>query len=174
MNREETYAHLKSRGMLPSLYNLSVDEGVVVFPLYTFGGNQVGYQEYRPFAPRNSANVREARYFTYLPRKVNGYFGTESLEWCPRGPVYVVEGVFKASKLHRLGVASVALMGSEVDRHLNQLMLMGRPFVAIGDNDAAGKKFASRLGGFVAPLDLDEMDDDKVLELLDEDYQQRY
>lgn len=170
MTREETYEHLLSRGMLPSLYNLSVGEGVVSFALYDFGGKQVGYQEYRPFAPRNSANVREARYFTYLPRRVNGYFGAESLKWWPDDGFYVVEGVFKAAKLHKLGQPALALMGSEVDRHLNQLNLLHRPYLAIGDNDAAGQKFARKLGGIVSPIDLDEMTDEAVEELLSEDY----
>ena len=165
MTREETYQHLLDRGMLPALYNLSIDAGVVSFPLYNFGGKQVGYQEYRPFAPRNSANVREARYFTYLPRKVNGYFGTESLEYS--GSLYVVEGVFKAAKLHRLGEPAVALMGSETERHLEQLRLLRRPYIAIGDNDGPGAKFAQNLGGFVSPRDLDEMTDEEVEELLD-------
>lgn len=155
--------------MIPDLYNLSIDAGVVSFSLYTFGGKQVGYQEYRPFAPRNSANVREARYFTYLPRGTNGYFGAESLDWWP-GRFYVVEGVFKAAKLHRLGEPAVALMGSEVDRHLNQLNLLRRPYTAIGDNDDAGKKFARKLGGFVSPRDLDEMSDKEVEELLNENH----
>lgn len=164
MTKEETYQHLLDRGMDPSLYNLAVDAGIVVFPLYEFNGRQVGYQNYRPFADRNHKNVKEARYFTYLPKGVNGYFGLESLD--RPGPVYLVEGVFKAATLHRLGFASVALMGSEVKRHRNQLSLLRRQFVGVGDNDEAGERFARQLGGFVSPTDLDEMSDNEVLELL--------
>lgn len=166
MTREETYQHLLDRGMDPTLYNLSVAEGVVSFPLYEFGGRRVGYQDYRPFADRNHKNVREARYFTYLPKGVNGYFGTESLS--TPGTVYLVEGVFKAAKLHRLGYCSVALMGAESKRHMSQLSLVRRTLVAIGDNDEAGMKFARKLGGFVSPTDLDEMPDDEVRRLLNE------
>lgn len=164
MNAREVFEHLVARGMNPLFYNTSVAEDVAVFPLYDFGGKYVGYQNYRPFADRNSKNVKEARYFTYLPRQTNGYFGLESLG--PSGPVYLVEGVFKAAKLHRLGLPAVALMGSEVKRHKSQLLLMRRPFVGVGDNDDAGRKFARQLNGFTSPRDLDEMSDEEVLELL--------
>ena len=165
MTREDTIQHLYDRGMRVNRYhNLGIGEGVVTFPLYEFGGRMVGYQDYRPFAPRNSKNVREARYFTYLPKKVFGYFGLEFLEW--PGPVYLVEGVFKAAKLHRLGLPAIALMGSETKQHMNQLKFMGRPYIGIGDNDKAGQKFADELNGFTSPTDLDEMTDDEVKELL--------
>lgn len=166
MNREETLQHLRDRGMDPRLYNLGVGDGVVCFPLYQFNGRMVGYQQYIPFAERNHKNAREARYFTYLPKQVDGYFGTESLHL--PGPVYLVEGVFKQAKLHRLGFASVALMGSEVKRHKPQLGLLRRQLVGIGDNDDAGRKFARALEGFTSPTDLDEMTDDAVKELLNE------
>ncbi len=165
MTRDETLAHLQDRGLEnPSFYNASVDEGVVTFPLYEFGDRMVGYQDYRPFAPRNSANVREARYFTYLPKKVFGYFGLNTLDRA--GPVYLVEGVFKAVKLHRLGLAAIALMGSETKQHMSQLSLMGRPYIGIGDNDPAGERFARKLNGFTSPIDLDEMTDEEVRRLV--------
>jgi DNA primase len=156
--------HLKSRGMNPYLYNLSYDDTLVTFPLYDFSGKQVGYQNYTPHAQKQHKNPREARYFTYLPKNINGYFGTESLDFSE--VVYLVEGVFKASKLHRLGFSAVALMGSETKRHISQLMLLRRPCVGIGDNDAAGIKFAKELKGFVSPKDRDEMPDFEVLRLL--------
>jgi len=168
MTRDETLQHLKDRGMMTFLYpDLSVGEGVVSFPLYDFGGRWVGYQDYRPFAERNCRNVREARYFTYLPRTVNGYFGVQSLAHST-GKFYVVEGVFKAAKLHRLGYPALALMGSETRQHKSQLNLLGRPYVGIGDNDSAGRKFARALRGFTSPTDLDEMTNKQVLEMLRE------
>jgi DNA primase len=75
----------------------------------------------------------------------------------PNWPVYLVEGVFKAGALHSLGVPAMALMGSETKRHQEQLRLLPYKFVAIGDNDDAGRKFARNLGGVVSPVDLDEM-----------------
>jgi DNA primase len=166
MTKEETYQHLLDRKMRPELYTLGIDAGVVVFPLRQFNGRQVGYQNYRPFAERNCKNVQEARYFTYLPKGVDGYFGLESLTML--GTVYLVEGVFKAGTLHRLGYPAIALMGSETKRHVEQLFLLRRRQVAIGDNDEAGHKFARSLGGLVSPRDLDEMSDEEIKELLSE------
>lgn len=168
MKPSEVIDHLYERGMNPYFYNVSVFDDMAVFPLYDFSGKMVGYQNYRPFAERNHKNVHEARYFTYLPKATNGYFGTESL--MSPGTVYLVEGVFKAGVLHRLGFPAVALMGSETKRHLTQLKLLGRPYVGIGDNDKAGMAFAKALNGFVSPTDLDEMTDEAILELLNENY----
>ena len=173
MTANEVYLHLLDRGMLPSYYRmLSVDQGIAVFGLRDFSGKLVGYQNYRPFADRNHKNVKEARYFTYLPRGTNGYFGLESL--VRPGPVYLVEGVFKAGSLHRLGLAAIALMGCETKRHRSQLCLLRRRLVGIGDNDDAGRKFARSLNGFVSPIDLDEMADKDILELLNENSQSGY
>lgn len=171
MTEEETYQHLRDRGMVPELYSLGVGPGLVCFYLFDFMGKPVGYQQYLPFGPRNSKNVREARYFTYLPKRTNGYFGLESLAF--DGPVYLVEGVFKAATLHRLGYASISLMGSETKQHRNQLAFLRRELVAIGDNDPAGHKFTRALGGFVSPTDLDEMEDEEVKELLNENHKSR-
>jgi len=169
MDAADVYCHLRERGMHPEYYRfLSCAEDVATFGLWDFSGRFVGYQNYRPFADRNCKNVKEARYFTYLPKKVNGYFGLESLK--QPGTVYIVEGVFKAAKLHRLGFASIALMGSETRQHLSQLNLMRRRYVGIGDNDAAGEKFARNLKGFTSPRDLDEMSDQEVLDLLYENH----
>ena len=162
MTRHETYEHLLDRKLQPWNYpGLSVADGVVSFPLYDLSGKRVGYQDYRPFAERNCKNIRAARYFTYLPRGVNGYFGTESFldkRMQPGWNVYLVEGVFKAAALHSLGFPAMALMGSETKRHESQLSLLPYKFVAIGDNDDAGRKFARSLGGTTSPVDLDEMD----------------
>lgn len=164
MTKDETLQHLRDRGMVPEFYSMGVGDGVVCFYLFDFMGKPVGYQQYLPFGPRNSKNVREARYFTYLPKATNGYFGLESLSF--DGPVFLVEGVFKAATLHRLGYAAVSLMGSETKHHRNQLAFLRRKLIAVGDNDPAGQKFARSLGGFVSPRDLDEMTDDEVKELL--------
>lgn len=150
--------------MVATYYGVTCEDEVASIPLRDFSGKWVGYQNYRPNGPRITKNVKEAKYFTYLPKKTNGYFGLETLTW--PGTLYVVEGVFKAAKLHLLGYPAIALMGSEVARHKSQLMLLRRPFVGIGDNDDAGRKFARQLGGFTSPRDLDEMSDDEVKELL--------
>lgn len=175
MTTREIVEHLKERGMSnPYLYNISTDGEVITFPLYDFSKRYVGYQNYRPFAERNHHNVQLARYFTYLPRGVYGYFGLETLAYS--GPLYCVEGVFKAGKLHSLGFAAVSLMGTGVYKsrrgwdniHRSQLDLLRRPYICIGDNDAAGRAMAGTLGGFTSPRDLDEMSDNEILELLNE------
>lgn len=92
------------------------------------------------------------------------YFSTESLDFSEE--IYLVEGVFKAAKLHNLGLTALALLGSDSKRHYRQLKMLNRPLAAIGDNNGAGRKFARPYGGFVSPRDLDEMSDIEVLELL--------
>lgn len=164
--------HLVSRWMVPEAYGVTWEPEVASIPLREFGGRWVGYQNYRPNGPRITKNVKEAKYFTYLPKKVSGYFGLESLEL--PGPIYVVEGVFKATVLHCISKPAIALMGSETERHKSQLDLLRRPYIGIGDNDDAGRKFAHNLGGFTSPRDLDEMDLEDIKEMLYEDSKQRY
>lgn len=159
--------HLESRGMNTSLYRFFVGEEVVTFLLYNPHGKLVGYQQYRPGADKKTKNdPREGRYFTYLPREVDGFFG---LEQDVGGPLFIVEGVFKAAKLHSLGYSAVAVLGASPKRLKSWFRAVSRQrrLFAIGDNDAAGAGLVKIVGaGIQSPKDLDEMTDEEVMELI--------
>lgn len=161
--------HLEDRGMDTSLYRFFVGDEVVTFLLYNPTGKPVGYLQYRPHADKKAKNdPRSGRYFTYLPREVDGLFG---LEQDRGGPLFVVEGVFKAAKLHSLGYSAVAVLGASPKRLKSWFRAASRqrPLYAVGDNDPAGAGLVKIVGaGVQSPADLDEMSDDEVLALLKE------
>ena len=116
----ELERHLLSRGCDPKRYacHLDNEEFVATFMLYAPGtGKLVGYQQYRPFAPKTSDAAAKGlarqslRYFTHDVEGELALFGTETLSMYD-GPVYLVEGIFDAVKLHALGLACLAVLGN--------------------------------------------------------------
>lgn len=165
-------AHLVSRGMNPDLYQISYDhdELVITFWLHNGVGHIVGYQQYRPTTTEKKIknDPRSGRYYTYLPDGTDGVFGWDVINPVDR-TIYVVEGVFKAAKLHRLGYNAIAVLTSTPKR-LKPWFRILRPtwnLVGIGDNDDAGQKLVNTVkNGFKSPVDLDEMTDEAVVEML--------
>lgn len=179
--------HLRERGMNPDLYTNVIydhEEEVVTFFLHNFLGHIVGYQTYRPNESNKKAknDPKNGRYYTYLPGKsyvgesadpkkvdIDGVWGVEAIDK-DRLTMFVVEGVFKAAVLHRLGFNAVATLTATPKRlkPLFSIMKVMYNVVAIGDPDAAGKKLVNIVGnGFTSPLDLDEMSDEDILILLE-------
>jgi hypothetical protein len=158
--------HLLSRGMNPDDYGVFYDDHEACIPLHDFSGKRTGYLRYRPWGDKKSKDQDTCKYKPTVPRRTMAVFGLETLD--RPGPVYVVEGAFKACKLHKLGYAAFAVQGSDPSSVRNQIALLSltRKVVCIGDNDQAGRVFTNGLGGFVSPRDLDEMTDDEVKELL--------
>jgi hypothetical protein len=165
-------SHLEARGLVPSLYpDLVVDEEEQTATFYLYSGDKlVGFQQYRPDQTSKKMNhPKEARYFTYLPREVDGVWGY-GRDYSSNGSrvLFLVEGVFKAAALHRLGFNSVAVLGASPKRLLNQILLWrcrGHKVVALGDNDDAGRKFVRFVGrGCTTERDLDELTDKEVYE----------
>lgn len=155
--------HLISRNLNPDLYyHLYYTEEAVTFCLYNFNNQLVGYQRYKPNSPKKSKNPKEARYFT---RKGNiesvTLWGNEFKTNSPL--VFIVEGVFKASALHKLGYQAWAVLTSTMNETTKQqLKLLNNVYVGIGDNDKAGMKLANQ---FKYHLVLDDIDEMKTEEL---------
>lgn len=162
--------HLEQRGMNPTLYDLHYDEdeGVVYFYLYNFAKELVGYQQYRPDADKKNKNhPKEGKYYTYLKNNKDGFFGLEYENGS--NVLFLVEGVFKAAKLHNLGYQAVAVLGNDPKRLKPLLRVLKRKYklVAVGDNDSAGSKLVNVVGyGGQSPADLDEMSDKDVHEFV--------
>jgi len=168
---ESLKEHLISRGMNPDMYNIvyDQDEQLVTFYLHNGVGDIVGYQQYKPNQLAKKANdPRESRYFTYLPRGKPGVFGVEQLDKSKR-TIYIVEGIFKAATLHRLGFNAIAVL-TDSPKQLNswfRILKANHDLVAIGDPDPAGERLVRVVkNGVTSPLDLDEMEDQDVIKLL--------
>jgi DNA primase len=160
--------------MDPKLYRLSkcYSTNKITFFLYNLSGQIVGYQHYRPLRidKKGRNNPYLGRYFTKLPKSVIGVFGLELLN--PKDKrVFVVEGIFKAGVLHRLGYNAIAVLGSSPDPLQGWFKAMRGQWdlIAIGDADKAGNQFVRIVGkGFQSPIDLDEMTDEDIRKLIEE------
>ena len=168
MTKTSLVQALHARGYDVSRYRQWFDtkEGVVQFPLYDFRGQLAGYQTYRPGAPKQHANPKQARYFTRARRQL--CWGT----YVPLnpGPVFITEAIFKSTALHEAGFNSWAVMGSNVGRELRQqLSLLPVRFICIGDDDSAGVVFSKTFRiGLTSPIDLDEMSVEAIRRLVSE------
>lgn len=176
--------HLIERGMDPELYVVAYDyeEQSISFLLYNLSGQIVGYQKYRPGSEQKKKRNDEdlGRYYTFTSKHKSddgtsfkdGVFGLEAIlppvRFTDR-PLYIVEGVFKAAVLHRLGFDAIAVLTSHPKRLKSFLRIVKtvRPVVGIGDPDPAGEKLVRFVGaGFTSPKDLDEMSDLSIIKLL--------
>lgn len=115
--------HLLSRGCNPDDYNVILDEEnqIATFLLYTLTGKLAGYQQYRPNKEKNVSkaraiygkdlDLRQLRYYTIVREKEFTFFGFDRFDW-KHGPIYVVEGIFDAVRLHNIGVNAIAVFGN--------------------------------------------------------------
>lgn len=171
----DLHSHLVTRGMNPALYRgvaYDHENEAVTFPLWNLSGQMVGYQIYRPTINDKKINDENlGRYYTYLPRGVDGAFGIETIRPFDASPIYCVEGVFKAAVLHRLGYQAIALLTSTPKRWKPwfRIMRKTRRLIGIGDPDPAGQKLVNIVGaGSVTPeCDLDEMSDEDIIEFVE-------
>lgn len=138
--------HLRSRYMNTSLHTVWISEELecATFPLWNLSGQIVGYQRYRPGAPKEKHNnPYEGRYFTRVKDHRVGVWGLES--WKLSNTLFVTEGVFDACRLTNLGYSAVATLSNDVSPSLKRWLWMVRKFrsvVAVCDNDSAGRRLA--------------------------------
>lgn len=151
-------------------YWVSYSVNTVTFPLYNLSGKMVGYQQYRPLADKTqSNNPKLSRYFTRLERGVDGFWGLETIQMGK--PIFIVEGIFKAAKLHSLGYSAITACGSNPKRLKNWIFIMGQVYeiYAIGDNDSAGQLLVDLIArGKCSPKDIDEMGDQEIFNFINE------
>ena len=124
-------------------------EGVVVFGLWNLMGQLVGYQQYKPFAPKARCNnPKDSRYFTYCSKEGGrGSVTAWGLETVMQDKaILLCEGIFDACRLHSAGVPALALLGSDPVHLREWLGLFSQPLVSVVQGDEAGRKL-SKYGG---------------------------
>ena len=136
--------HLESRRCDTSLYSgLAVTEETATFPLWDLSGRMVGFQQYRPNAPKQSKIPSEAKYWTIFNQKnCQTAFGVDLLH-SKATPLYLVEGIFDACPLHTLGENCLALLANNPKHLKSWLSSLGYYTIALCDGDVAGRKLAS-------------------------------
>lgn len=144
--------HLESRWFNPSLYNgvwIEPDRSITV-AMWNFSGQMVGYQKYQPGAPRLHNNGVNTRYFTWFGEGKIGAWGLESVDW-QGGDLFLVEGIFNASRLHWHGLQAVAVIANDPKHLRNWLSQLPHRKIAVLDGDAAGAKLA-KYGNISLPM----------------------
>lgn len=174
--------HFKDRHLDPNRYHVYWDKNVACFLLFNLTGKIVGYQQYRPFAPKTMNNDPYlGRYYTSVPRIAGlpggrkayelACWGLETLHY-RNDVLFLTEGIFDACRLHNFGLPAIALLSNHPKPFAEWLgMLTDRTKIAICDNDAAGKKLA-QLGDkhmFTTDKDLGEMTDEDIRYMLEKE-----
>lgn len=140
--------HLRSRHMNLDLHRPMLDpaEDVATFWLYTLTGQIAGYHQYRPTGQKGKAmNMKDvSKYYTWYSKELPvqpRVWGLESFNLTPT--VFLCEGMFDAARLTERGVSALATLSNDPGKQfMNWVRSTGRRFVAICDNDAAGRKLA--------------------------------
>ena len=170
--------HLLSRGYDPGSFGsiLSEEECIVYFLLWNLSGQLIGYQQYRPNAPKTGNHPKDCRYYTYTTKVGNhstpAIWGlhTYSLEI---KRIFLVEGIFDAIKVHSRGECCFALLGNAGSKSIRQwLSLLRVPKIGILDSDEKGSGMKSLCQKWITtPLpykDLGEMSHEEVASLIKE------
>jgi len=146
---EEMRAHLIARHMNLALHRALLSPEVATLLLYNLSGQVVGYQRYNPSYPSafpgdgKQSNLRDRRYYNYVTNGQIGIFGLETFN-VDIDCVFVTEGVFDACRLTSKGACAVAMLTNNCSTSMkNLLQCLGKPTIAICDDDKAGIKLRS-------------------------------
>jgi hypothetical protein len=150
--------HLKSRYLDLSHHKvwLDEDEYCATFPLWNLSGHLVGYQTYRPNGEKVQKNDLKGRYYTYRNKDAVSVWGLES--WDLSKTLFVVEGIFNATRLTSMGYSCVALLSNNPNKSTKRWLWTIRQMrhvVAVCDPGAGGKYLKS-LGHEYVVCDVDE------------------
>jgi len=120
--------HLEDRGYpteKPGYFPVWLDENenVAYFPLYNLSGRLVGYQRYNPTGVKGKDSYKELdenkKYYTYVIRENTdrnvpyiAMFGLHTLKR-HKNYIFVVEGIFDAVKIMKLGEPVIAVLANK-------------------------------------------------------------
>lgn len=166
---DEMKNHLLSRHLNPDNYHVYYDNEVATFLLFNLSGEIVGYQNYRPDAPKTKSNdFEKGRYYTYRSKvtdfphnmtcKKIACWGLETYHYSDI--LFLTEGIFDACRIHSYGFAAIALLANDPKEFKQFLFSTGKLCIAICDNDSSGIKLAKlgHLSFTTTKKDLGEME----------------
>lgn len=153
--RLKTYieTHLENRDIVLNDIRFPVmvdkEKDVAYFPLFNLSGKFIGYQRYNPKGYKGTGSYKIdnelKKYYSYVtkenPDKKVSYiavYGLHTLD--ERRYVFVVEGVFDAVKLIRIGEPVIAVLANDPKKLKNFFFVLQKKIIAILDSDKAGRK----------------------------------
>ncbi len=143
--------HLETRHVNLELYPdcvVSEEQQTYTMYLWNLSGKLVGFQTYKPNAPKNDSTVspRDQKYFTYVSKSACG--SAELVAWGlhllnpKKRKVFVCEGFADAVRLHNLGLNGLALLSCDPKHLKSWLWSLGYEVVPVCEGDKAGQKMA--------------------------------
>lgn len=162
-------AHLKERRMEAWRYHYSHDDDTACFYLFNLSGQIVGYQQYRPHAPKICKNdPKNGRYYTRAKNAI-AVWGLESYKY--RVDILcITEGIFDACQLHRFQIPAIAVLSNDPKQLKPWLSCIPRKKIGFLDGDSAGLRLRSVCDYTNATPDghdLGDTDDTKIQAMLE-------
>lgn len=160
-------AHLKARELYIEKYTtvyLDESKNMATFLLHNLSGEMVGYQTYKPDAPkvRGNKDPQTQKYWNYVSpegkKRKLAVWGLETVKNEDR-VLYLVEGVFDACKLHNLGLPCIATLCNDPKHLRNWLYTLNKKIVAFCDGDSAGDKLKNTAHEYVTLPDGKDLGD---------------
>lgn len=143
---EEMRDHLVSRHVNFNVHRPIISKEITTFLLYNLSGQIVGYQRYNPSFPSafpgdgKQSNLRDRRYYNYVSSGKIGLFGIDTFNLNVKC-VFITEGIFDACRLTNRGACCFAMLTNTPSSSMkNFLSCLGKPVIAICDNDVHGRK----------------------------------
>ena len=144
MDREnlDFLSHIHGRG----IYDLKsssyvVSDNFIYFWLFNLSGQLCGYQRYywRGSKKTNKEN-EDPKYYTYITKEYrsvkNAVWGLET--YIPNSILFIVEGIFDAIPIHKLGYPCIAVLGYNPANLKQWLNLLPVKTIAVLDGDKSG------------------------------------
>ena len=144
--------HLIERGFLldDPFFPVFVDtvENVASFPLYNLTGKLVGFHYYNPIGYKGTGSYKATirKYETKVTRENDNpkvpqlaVYGLHTLS-DDKPYVFVVEGVFDAVKLMRLGYPVIAVLSNDPKPLKNFFFLLQKKIIVIADSNLRGRE----------------------------------
>lgn len=133
--------HLRERHVDRRITPVIIDEekNLATFICYNVLGQMIGYQRYNPLGDKkNHENDPEkSKYFTYISEdhRNSQFWGLHSIR-AGHPFIFVVEGIFDAIRLHRLGYAAIAVLTCVPSPQVTHYLRMWHvPLIGLLDND---------------------------------------
>lgn len=140
--------HISLRGLNLYKQHAIVDSlnEIVTFYLYDLQERLVGYQQYNWKGSKHKRSTMEGKYYSYITSGRKGIWGLDTLDPGEGEPIYLVEGIWDAIAIQRLGLNAIAVLCNNpkhLTKELQQLRVMyNTDIVAVCDGDTSGLMLA--------------------------------
>ena len=125
------------RGIISQNAFLDFEDEVLTFPLWSFTGQMIGYQQHQWKSDKKKRNDSKGRYWTYHKKEVVPVWGLEFYNQYK--DLYIVEGIWDAISCINVGLNCIAVLTNNPKHLKNLFFCLPNRKIALCDGDKAGK-----------------------------------